>query len=126
MTDTSALNVVRVSAGDPLVDFEPTATAVDVPRRDLLAEVELAAFEVLTQAPGECFELHMLRIAHAEGAAGRLARDVKLAELEDRLARPRTLTDPPYAWARRHIVNARERRDSIARGGEPGSVGAGP
>jgi hypothetical protein len=91
--------------------IEQTPTAADALRRHGLTEVELTALELLTQAPGECFELYVLRIAHAQGTAGRLARLVKLAELEDRLAKPWTLGDPPYAWARRHIVNARERRD---------------
>jgi hypothetical protein len=91
--------------------LEQTPTTVDALQRDGLTELELATLELLTRGPGESYELYVLRIAHAPGAAGRLARTVKLADLEDRLAEPWTPHDPPYAWARRHIVNARRRRD---------------
>jgi hypothetical protein len=43
-------------------------------------------------------------MAYARGAAGRLARVVKLADLDDHIARPWVTGDPPYAWARRHIA----------------------
>jgi hypothetical protein len=91
--------------------LEQTSTDDETLRRTGLTELELTALELLTRTPGESYELYVLRIAHAPGAAGRLARTVKLADLDDRLARPRRLDAPPYAWARRHIVNARGRRD---------------
>jgi hypothetical protein len=95
--------------------LEQTPTDDETLRRRGLTELELTALELLTCAPGESYELYVLRIAHAPGAAGRLARTVKLADLDDRLARPRRLGAPPYAWARRHIVNARARRDGPTR-----------
>ena len=66
--------------------------------------MELAALELLTRQAGESFELYILRIAYARGAAGRLARVVKLADLDDHLTRAWVDGDPPYAWARRHIA----------------------
>jgi hypothetical protein len=71
-----------------------------------LTEVEGDALELLTRYPSECFELHALRIAHASGEAGRVARSVRLADLDDHLRHPALAGDPPYAWARRHIANA--------------------
>ena len=50
-----------------------------------LTDVESAALALLTRGPGESYELHALRIVHAGGPAGRLAREVKLADLEDHL-----------------------------------------
>ena len=46
----------------------------------------------------------------ARGPAGRLARTVKLADLEDHLAHPTIPADaPPYAWARQRLLTARDR-----------------
>jgi hypothetical protein len=76
-----------------------------------LTSVELAALELLTRVPSEVYELYVLRIAHAPGEEGRLARAVKLADLEDHLAHKRIPhTAPPYLWARRHILAAQSRR----------------
>ena len=65
---------------------------------------------LLTRGEDERFELHMLRIAHAPGPAGEVARAIELAELDDLLARsaadPLRWDLPPYAWARRHIAGA--------------------
>ena len=52
---------------------------------------------------GESYELYILRIAYARGDAGRLARVVKLADLDDHIAQPWVAGDPPYPWARPHI-----------------------
>jgi hypothetical protein len=68
-----------------------------------LTPLELAALDLLTRRAGESYELYILRVAYAPGAAGRLARVVKLADLDDHIARPWVAGDPPYAWARRHI-----------------------
>jgi hypothetical protein len=80
-------------------------------RAEGLSDVELAALGLLSRAPEEVYELYALRIAHAPGEEGRIARVVKLADLEDHLAHDR-ITDsaPPYAWARRHIISAQFRR----------------
>lgn len=49
--------------------------------------VELQAVQLLTCHPDESFEAHALRIAYAKGSAGRLARMVKLADIDDHLSR---------------------------------------
>jgi (p)ppGpp synthase/HD superfamily hydrolase len=70
------------------------------------------AVELLTRAPRESYEAHTLRIAHAGGAAGRLARTVKLADLTDHLGHAALPEGaPPYAWARREVAAARARLD---------------
>ena len=69
-----------------------------------LTPVELAALDLLTRRADESYELYILRVAYARGAEGRLARVVKLADLEDHMARPWVAGDPPYAWAHRHIA----------------------
>lgn len=76
-----------------------------VAREDLrargLTSLEAAALELLTRAPGEPYRRHVLRIARARGDAGRIARLVKLADLEDHLAQGWTPPGAPaYAWAR--------------------------
>jgi hypothetical protein len=53
-----------------------------------LTPLELAALDLLTRRDDESYELYILRVAYARGAAGRLARVVKLADLEDHMARP--------------------------------------
>jgi hypothetical protein len=73
-----------------------------------LTQVELDALHLLTHSPSESYELYVLRIAHAPGKAGDLARDVKLADLDDHMDHPTLSGDPPYAWARRHIANAQQ------------------
>jgi len=85
-----------------VLEHSPTTTAEL--RGHGLTPVEQAALELLTRQAGESYELHVLRIAYAPGPAGRLARVVKLADLDDHLARAWTPGDPPYAWARRHIA----------------------
>jgi len=92
--------------------LERTDITVDDLRREGLTSTELAAVQLLTRPADESFELHVLTIEHARGVAGRLARCVKLADLDDHLARGRAPAGtPPYAWARRHIAIGRERYD---------------
>ena len=83
-----------------------------------LAASELEAIELLTRGAGESYELYVLRIAYAWGEAGALARTVKLADLDDRLAgdAERTST-PPYGCARRRISVAHGARPAVAGGG---------
>ena len=69
-----------------------------------LTPVELDALDLLTRRADESYELYILRVAYARGDPGRLARVVKLADLDDHIARPWVAGDPPYAWARRHIA----------------------
>jgi hypothetical protein len=92
--------------------LERTNVSVDDLRRGGLTSTELAAVLLLTRAPDESFELQVLTIEHTPGPAGRLARCVKLADLDDHLARELAPADAPaYAWARRHIARGRERDD---------------
>jgi hypothetical protein len=70
-----------------------------------LTRTELEALRLLTHAAGEPYEVYVRRIADAPGPAGRLARTVKLADLEDHLAHPAIPADaPPYAWARELLI----------------------
>ena len=85
-------------------------------RAGALTSTEATVRELVTRAPGESYELHALRIAHAPGPAGRLARAVKRADLQEHLERDegaRFPGAPPYAWALVHIENAQRRRDEI-------------
>ena len=76
-----------------------------------LDAVEREAIGILTRGRGETFEAHALRIAYAKGEAGRLAREVKLADIEDHIAHDHTTR--PYQWARTHIAN-RQSLQSVA------------
>lgn len=90
--------------------LEHSGTRVDELRVNGLTPVEHAALELLTRAPSESFELYTLRIAHASGEEGEIARSVKLADLEDHLDHEQIPQNaPPYDWARRHIRVAQER-----------------
>ena len=71
-----------------------------------LTALEAGALDLLTRAAGESYELHVLRIAAARGPAGRIARIVKLADLDDHIAARWVIGDPPYGWARLRIVFA--------------------
>jgi hypothetical protein len=74
-------------------------------RAEGLTRTELDALELLTHVPGEPYEVYVRRIAKAPGPAGRLARIVKLADLDDHLAHATIPSDaPPYAWARKHLL----------------------
>jgi hypothetical protein len=75
--------------------------------------VELQAVQILTRHRDESFEAHALRIAYARGPAGRLARMVKLADIDDHLSREgRMPSHRPYGWARSHVAACRARFDS--------------
>ena len=75
-------------------------------RRKGLTRTEHEALELLTHGPGEPYEVYVSRIADAPGRAGRLARVVKLADLEDHLAHRSIPSDaPPYAWARDQLTD---------------------
>lgn len=76
-------------------------------RGEDLTQTELEALELLTHATDEPYEVYVRRIADAPGPAGRLARTVKLADLEDHLAHRSIPADaPPYAWARELLLTA--------------------
>jgi hypothetical protein len=110
-----------VAAPDRVTAFlhdvlERTAIAAEDLIERGLAPIDLAALELLTRDAGESFEAHALRIAHAEGPAGELARRVKVADLEDHLRHPSMPPGaPPYAWARQHMRAVQARRGELPR-----------
>jgi hypothetical protein len=90
--------------------LERTSTSIDTLRSDGLTPLEAAALELLTRRNGESYEIYALGIAFAPGEEGRLARAVKVADLDDHIAfAPPEADTPPYAWARRSIANAQWR-----------------
>jgi hypothetical protein len=96
--------------------LEHTGTSADELRAQGLTDPELGAVRLLTRAPDETFELHALRIAHAKGSEGCLARTVKLADMADHVAHDGVdMPARPYGWARRHIAACQERADSVQR-----------
>jgi hypothetical protein len=70
-----------------------------------LTAVEERALGLLTRGPAEPYEDYVLRVASVPGRAGRIARAVKLADLDDHLAHGRSWPGaPPHAWARRRVL----------------------
>jgi hypothetical protein len=89
--------------------FELCPTAGRRLRARGLSGTELEALKLLTHAAGEPYEVYVRRIADAPGPAGRIARIVKLADLEDHLAHPSIPAGaPPYAWAREQLLTSRD------------------
>jgi len=88
--------------------LERSAMHPDDLSRQGLRPVERAALLLLTREPGETYEMHVLRVAHAPGPAGDLARIVKVADLRDHIRREHeghiASDAPPYRWALRHMV----------------------
>ena len=75
-----------------------------------LTRTERAALQLLTHEPGETYEAYIRRITDGSGPAGRLARTVKLADLDDHLSHPSIPSNaPPYAWARKELTVAVDR-----------------
>jgi hypothetical protein len=95
--------------------LERTDTPVTELEADGLTPVEHAALMLLTRGATESFELHALRIAYAKGPEGRIARAVKLADVDDHIANDTAAGSVPYGWARRHIVTCQGRLDAPAR-----------
>jgi hypothetical protein len=77
---------------------------------DVLGELgltgeERAVLALLTRGPEESYRAHVMRIAQAERPQGRIAREIKLADLDDHLRRRWVAAGAPeYAWARRQIL----------------------
>jgi hypothetical protein len=85
--------------------FELTATTRAELQAQGLSRPELAALRLLTHRPHVSYATHVRRIAEAPGDHGRIARMVKLADLDDHLSHPVIPLDaPPYAWARRCLL----------------------
>ena len=88
------------------------ASVVDLEAEGMMP-VELQAVQLLTRDHDESFEAHTLRIAYAHGPEGRLARAVKLADIDDHLSREGSFPSRrPYGWARCHVAGCRGRFDS--------------
>jgi hypothetical protein len=93
--------------------LEHTDTGLGELEAEGLTPAELAAVLLLTRRPDETFESHALRVAHARGQAGRLARTVKLADMQDHVDNDHVeVPRHPYGWARRHIAACKERADA--------------
>src|SRR3954453_11903488 len=91
--------------------LEWTKTDIDELRGAGLTPAEERILDILTRGPDESFELHAARVAAALGLEGEVARDVRLADLDDHLAHRGPVDDaPPYAWARRRIAVAHAAR----------------
>jgi hypothetical protein len=95
--------------------FELSSLGPEHLRPDGLRPVEEMALALLTRRPEIAYVDYVVGIAHATGESGRIARVVKLADLDDHLAHNRDLPGaPPYAWARRCIVERVPLRSSPA------------
>jgi hypothetical protein len=83
---------------DVLEDTEVTEAEL----RDRFSETVVDAVVHLTKKKGESYEAFIVRIAGAEGVAGGLAREVKVADLEHNLGRMTAKTEylrPKYEAA---------------------------
>ena len=70
-----------------------------------LTPVQAQALALLTRRADEPYETYVHRIVEARGNAGRIARIVKLADLEDHLGHTWIPPGaPPYAWARTCVL----------------------
>ncbi len=73
------------------------------------------ALDLLAHRADESYDAYVLRIADAAGRAGLIARMVKLADLDDHLAHNRIpVGAPPYAWARRCMLERLDAETSTA------------
>jgi hypothetical protein len=90
---------------------EKTDTHLDDLHRRGLTPVERAALDLLTRREGETFVRHTVRIGGDDGPAGAIARTVKLADVEDHIGLSRGGSyEPPYHWARRHLLASQHGR----------------
>ena len=91
--------------------LEQGDTTVDELRAIGVTGPEAAALKLLTHAPQETYEAYVRRIARAGGEPGRLARMVKLVDLDDHLRQPTIPRNAPnYQWARQQIAAGQRRR----------------
>jgi hypothetical protein len=121
-------HVERVARGVP-ADARAVAYVHDVLERstwtvgDLrahgLTEAELRVLKLLSRGPDESYEAHVMRIASARGPSGQMARAIKLADLDDHLARRIVAGSPDYTWARAQIAAVVIREHSAAATGRP-------
>jgi hypothetical protein len=69
-----------------------------------LTDTELATLTLLTRRPHETYRVYVMRIARANGKPGRIARAIKLADLDDHLCHRPFKRAPAYGWARERIL----------------------
>ena len=105
--------------------LERASTTVEELRTNGVTEAEYAVLQLLTHRPDETYEAYVLRIARARGRDGRLARVVKLADLDDHLSHAQIPPQAPnYACARRQILTAQEHhREWLPAERTPATVG---
>ena len=109
--------------------LEKTETRLEELHVSGLTTVEREALYLLTRGDDENFDLHALRIAHAAGQAGQIARAIKLADLEDHISRKRSRHRRAALrlGAAAHPRGAgAPRRDGLVHNSPTGSSGAGP
>jgi hypothetical protein len=75
-----------------------------------LTGADCSALMLLTHDESERYDAYIDRIARADGAEGRIARTVKIADLDDHLRHRVRASAPNYASARSVIADAQERR----------------
>jgi (p)ppGpp synthase/HD superfamily hydrolase len=76
------------------------------------SDTDYGVLALLTREPTESYRAYVTRIARATGERGRIARRIKLADLEDHLRHHRARVPAPnYAWARRRIIAAQQERN---------------
>lgn len=80
--------------------------AVDEELRELeMSDEDRRVLALLTRRPEESFRVYVMRIARADGRVGRIARTIKLADLDDHVRQRRVgARARDYAWARRQIA----------------------
>jgi hypothetical protein len=70
-----------------------------------LSDDERSVLALLTRRPDEPYRAHVMRIARADGTVGRIARTIKVADLDDHLRHRQVAAGAPsYAWARETIT----------------------
>lgn len=84
--------------------LERTDRALEELRELALTDTELAILALLARRPPETYRAYVMRIARADGHPGRIARAIKLADLDDHLRHRPFKRSPAYAWARDQIL----------------------
>jgi hypothetical protein len=70
-----------------------------------LSHDERSVLALLTRRPDEPYRAYVMAIARADGTIGRIARTIKVADLDDHLRQRQVAAGAPsYAWARKNIA----------------------